>query len=121
MDDLTTGELVQSKLGYIDQYELPVHVKFHDYSIEKPEIASAIQNYGNVAINKNNYNPWEFIKDELKNNESVEILVRDYFTGNTRWETITGFSEADSDKLITTKYDLDYLNEGTTFDGYHRI
>lgn len=119
---VNTYNLVRAKLDFIDKYKLPIKVKFQSSWFKKDtNIASPNQKYQHQAENKNksdNAPPeWDWLVQEMKNGEDVEMLFGFYDKDGNRngghWVTITGVIESGGEKRIWIKDDM--LQNG---DGY---
>jgi hypothetical protein len=114
-DGVTTEQLVKGKLAFIDKYKLPIHVKFQSWWQNEANIPSPDATYGHSAENRSDsvgkQKPpkWEFLKEEVKKGEDVEILFGWYNHGGQRkgghWITVSGFFDSDSLKGIFFKDD----------------
>lgn len=127
-EGVTTEQLVQGKLGYIDENKLPIHVKYQSVFITDSTLASPNGNYGHSAENKgsstmNKPPTWEFLKSEMEKGEDVEIMFGWYDNMGNRhgghWVTVTGVSENTEFKGIYIKQDGDQTNGTGTAQSYH--
>ena len=83
-------QFIKGKLAFIDKYKLPIHVKFQSRwrdtnDIPSPDTTgsngdSTRGGYGHKADNKNGANnaepTWEFLVQEMKAGEDVELVVQ---------------------------------------------
>lgn len=104
---VNTEQLVKGKLGYIDEHQLPIHVKYQSDWVTDATIASPDSTYGHTAENKgsttaNKPPTWEFLKSEMEKGEDVEILFGWYDSLGTRhgghWPVVTGYGETPAGK-----------------------
>ena len=78
--------LIMAKLQLIDQYKLPLHVKYQAHASAPSEIASPNPLYGHVATNESEkmndtlykHPTFDWLCEELVNDEDVEILYGYY-------------------------------------------
>ena len=119
---VTTYQLTRGKLEFIDKYKLPIRVKFQSFWFKKDSnIASPNDKYKHFAENKNKtnnaYPEWDWLVQEMKNGEDVELLYGYYDRdGNRRgghWVTVTGVIESGGEKRIWIKDDI--LQSGAGF------
>jgi len=112
---VNTYQLIRGKLDFIDKYKLPIKVKFQSSWFKKDSnIASPNNKYKHFAENKNKTNyahpEWEWLVQEMKHGEDVELLFGYYDSnGNRRgghWVTITGVIESGGEKRIWVKDDI---------------
>lgn len=120
---VTTEQLVQGKLAFIDQYKLPIHVKYQSAFVADPFIPSPNPDYGHSAENKGGTSQgipptWEFLQSEMEKGEDVEMMFGWYDKQNNRhgghWVTITGTLKIGPFKGIFIKDDWDQENPGGT-------
>lgn len=120
---VTTEQLVQGKLGYIDEYKLPIHVKYQSVFVQAESIDSPNPAYGHKAENKGGTTSatpptWEFLKSEMEKGEDVEIMFGWYDANGNRhgghWVTVTGTVEIGPFKGIFIKDDEDQSQPGGT-------
>jgi predicted RNA methylase len=112
---VTTTQLVNGKLDFIDKHKLPIRVKFQSWFLQDSAIASPNPAYGHKAENKatdlSNPKPptWEFLMSEMQDGEDVEILFGWYDINGNRhgghWITVTGIIQVGEFKGITFKDD----------------
>jgi hypothetical protein len=98
-----TEKVVKGKLGYIDKYKLPIHVKYQSWWNQDDSILSPDDTYGHYAENMND-DPeektppqWEFLKSEMDKGEDVEMGFGWYDYDNYRYGghmvTVSGIAE----------------------------
>jgi hypothetical protein len=119
---VTTEQLVEGKLAFIDKYRLPIKVKFQSVFVGDSTIKSPNNSYGHEArnFNKGNKTPptWDWLKQEMANGEDVEILFGWYDSEGKRngghWVTVTGISEVKGAKGLYFKDDSTQGGNGGT-------
>lgn len=125
---VTTTQLVKGKLGYIDEHQLPIHVKYQSWWLQNESIASPNPLYGHEAENQGSTSAqkppsWEFFKQEMDNGEDVEILFGWYDVNGNRhgghWVTASGYYEDNNTRGIFIKDDGDQSAPGGTAQSYH--
>lgn len=120
---VTTDQLVKGKLAYIDKYKLPIHVKYQSWWNQADSIPSPNGEFGHYAENKSEIPAdqaaptWEFLKQEVKNGEDVEVLFGWYrkADGSRRgghWVTVSGVSETNYAKGVYIKEDFSQGDSG---------
>ncbi|MCX7736440.1 MAG: hypothetical protein N2319_06970 [Candidatus Kapabacteria bacterium] len=118
---VNTYQLIKGKLDFIDKYKLPIKVKFQSKWFKKDSnVTSPNDKYKHFAENKNNsnyaYPEWDWLVQEMKNGEDVELLYGYYDgDGNRRgghWVTVTGVIESGGEKRIWIKDDILQSGEG---------
>ena len=113
---------VKGKLGFIDKYKLPIRVKMQGIFFGSDSIPSPNANYGNYSDNKNDtanaYPQWDWLVDEMKDDEDIEIGIAWYdSTGNSlggHWVTASGVSEVGSYRGLYIKDDGNQKTAGGT-------
>ena len=128
-EGVTTTQMVQGKLGYIDECMLPIHVKYQSVFITDSTIASPNGSFGHKGENKGSTTTpkpptWEFLKSEMEKGEDVEIMFGWYDKSANRhgghWVTVTGVSETASGvKGIYIKDDDTQEGPGGASQHYH--
>jgi hypothetical protein len=125
---VTTTQLVKGKLGYIDEHQLPIHVKYQSWWLQNESIASPNPLYGHEAENQGSTSAqkpptWEFFKQEMDKGEDVEILFGWYDANGNRhgghWVTASGYYQDDNTRGIYIKDDGDQSAPGGTSQSYH--
>lgn len=119
---VTTEQLVEGKLAFIDKYRLPISVKFQSVFVGDSTIKSPNSSYGHEAKNYNTGNEtpptWDWLKQEMENGEDVEILFGWYDSSGVRhgghWITVTGISEVKGAKGLYFKDDTAQHRYGGT-------
>jgi hypothetical protein len=123
---VTTQELVEGKLAFIDKHHLPIDVKFQSIWHAKESIASPDttggHGYGHAASNHNaadSVDPtWPFLVSEMQHGEDVEMLVGWYDSTGTRtaghWVTVTGTATVGELHTLWAKDDLNQHDAGGT-------
>ncbi len=110
-----TYDLIRGKLDFIDKYKLSIKVKFQSSWFRKDSnVASPNRQYNHIAENKNKannaYPEWEWLVQEMKNGEDVELLYGYYDADGKRrgghWVTVTGIMESGGEKRIWIKDDI---------------
>lgn len=113
---------VKGKLAFIDKYKLPIRVKMQGIFFGSDSITSPNANYGHYADNKNDtsnaYPQWDWLVDEMKDDEDVEIGIAWYdSTGRSlggHWVTASGVSEVGSYRGLYIKDDGNQKTAGGT-------
>ncbi len=113
-------DFIKAKLDFIDKYKLPIRVKFQGFYFGTGDIASPNTTYGHSAQNKNdsaNRPPqWEWLVQEMKNGEDVELEFGYYDSTGTRrgghWITVVGVSDVAINRGIYFKDDLNQRDSG---------
>ena len=130
-EGVTTEQLVKGKLAFIDKYKLPIHVKYQSWWNQDDSIPSPDTTYGHFAENKadtpsvKKAPTWEFLKEEVKKGEDVEILFGWYDHGAERhgghWVAVSGVSETNYARGVYIKEDWDQSDSvRTTHEKYLR-
>ena len=111
-----TSKFIKGKLKFIQKYNLPVEVKFQTKKMKKSEIPQVTDSSGNVlkASNRNTgdstWPTWEFLKQEMKDGEDVELEYGKYDTAGVRkgghWVTVTGMIDIGGVRSLWIKDDL---------------
>ncbi len=127
-EGVTTTQLVRGKLDYIDNHELPIHVKYQSWWKQDSTIASPNPLFGHEAENLGSTTApkpptWEFYKSEMDKGEDVEILFGWYDAAGVRhgghWVTATGYYDDGNVQGIFIKDDGNQDTIGGTSQSYH--
>ncbi len=117
---VNTRQLVQGKLAFIEKYKLPIKVKFQSKWLGTADIPSPNTESTTKGENKNGsanaWPTWEWLVQEMKHGEDVEILYGYYDSDGVRqdghWVTVTGVFNSSNEKRIWIKDDIDQDNAG---------
>lgn len=126
---VTDKNFVKGKLAFIDKYKLPIKVKMQGIFFGSDSIPSPNATYGHFAHNKNDstnaYPKWDWLVNEIKEDEDVEIGVAWYdSTGNPlggHWLTVSGVSEVGKYKGMYVKDDGNQKIAGGTKQQFSNV
>ena len=113
---------VKGKLAFIDKYKLPIRVKMQGIFFGSDSIPSPNAKYKHFADNKNDsagaYPTWDWLVNEMKDDEDVEIGIAWYdTTGRSlggHWVTASGVSEVGKYRGLYVKDDGNQKEAGGT-------
>lgn len=123
---VSNQQLVQGKLGYIDDNKLPIHVKYFAQWDTAKSYNSPIEKWKHKADNMSDSAKkpptWEFLRSEMEKGEDVEIMFGWFDSAGNRnnghWITVTGVSDVGTAKGIYFKDDINQLDSGGTRETY---
>lgn len=127
-----TDKMILGKLDFIEEYELPVEVKF-----QAAFLGGNIASTSGNSLSRNFNNPnnpdslldpptWDFLKQMVKDGEDVEINYTWYNEEDSKWYAhsvnVTGINEFESGvKKIAFKHDSEQLLSGGLLEEIHQI
>jgi hypothetical protein len=120
--NMNNTAFVEGKLAYIDEHQLPIHVKFQGFVFDTTDIDSPNSDWEHSAENKNttpNQKPsWAFLKAEIERGEDVEITYGKYVNGVRRGGhavVVSGINESGGVRRICFKHDRRQSATDSTF------
>ncbi|MBI5325656.1 MAG: T9SS type A sorting domain-containing protein, partial [Ignavibacteriae bacterium] len=119
-DGVMREDFIKAKLAFIDKYKLPIKVKFQGFKFGTNDINSPNPDFGHKASNKNDSAnksaKWDWLVQEMKDSEDVELEFGFYDNTGTRhgghWITVTGVSDVGTAKGLYFKDDLNQRDSG---------
>lgn len=109
-----TDKMLGGKLDFIEQYKLPMEVKYQSFEVTNPiGVGSTSGKSIARSFNPKTAQPkptWEFLKKMMKSGEDVEMNFTWYDTTSKKWYghsvNVTGINEwADGTKKVAYKHD----------------
>lgn len=126
----TTENMISGKLDFMEQYNLPVEVKFQAFyvngNVGSTSGNSIGRNFNEKANNVNKPPTWEFLKKMMKDGEDVEINYTWKSTTDNQWYAhsvnLTGINEFESGvKKIAYKHDRRQGAAGGLKEDIHQV
>jgi|GEM_PF-5595586 len=121
-----TENMIQGKLDFMEQFKLPVEVKFQAFYVDG-NIASTSGNSLARNFNTSDKKPtWEFLKKMMKDGEDVEMNYTWKDPSDNEWYAhsvnVTGIEESESGvKKITFKHDARQSSTGGLIEEVHQV
>ena len=125
---VTDQNMILGKLDFFEQYNLPIEVKFQSNWVQTGNISSTSGN--SVARNfmptGKSYPTWEFLLEQMRNGEDVEINYGWYNQDSSKWffhsVVMSGIQEyQDGKKRIGFKHDGKQKAAGGTKEEWHTV
>lgn len=120
-EGVTTTQVIQGKLCYIDGFQLPIHVKYQSSFVTSDKVNSPSlfsQHSAENKVGSTGKPDFDWIKSEMEHGEDVELLYGWYDAEGNRvgahWVTLSGIVDRGNVKGLYFKDDIDQSKAGGT-------